>query len=174
MLHTRWTLLEMREDALQRHIPSVSTETFRVEPNTSFISTRNHGAHHDSHKNTGPGECWRVFTRNIGASFILNSFKLYSNRRDEPPKTVHNRSFTIALIRCSIHLLPIAVTVVLAYLTLLTIAIRDSHGISANPEGATGFLLGIDPTDPNLCELSNLVGGWVLPITGNSAGGWLE
>src|SRR5947207_8651384 len=99
-----------------KHITSVNTETVSVEPNTSFISTSNHGAHHDSHKNTGPSERWRVFTRNIGASFILNLFKIYSNRRDEPPKTVHKISFTIALIRCSIHLLTIAVTIVLAYI----------------------------------------------------------
>lgn len=123
-----------------KHISSVNTETFKVEPNTSFISTHNHGAHHDSHKNTGPTERWRVFIRNIGASFILNSFKVYSNRRDEPPKIVRNRSFTIALIRCSIHLLPIAVTVVLAYLNLAGYFIGDQLAGGA-PARARDMLL---------------------------------
>ena len=29
MLHTRWTLLEMREDALQRHLPAPDLATIK-------------------------------------------------------------------------------------------------------------------------------------------------
>jgi hypothetical protein len=61
---------------------------------------------------------WSVIFRNVGLSIFFNLFRPYWARGKEQPKVIINKSAVIALIRCIVHIIPISVTIVLAYFNL--------------------------------------------------------
>ena len=83
---------------------------------------------------------WLTLCRNIGASILSNGLAAnpFSNRQ-ETQKVIIDHSFGIALFRCSIHLLPILVTIVLACLNLAGYFIGAYIGNQSSSKAQAGY-----------------------------------
>ena len=65
-----------------------------------------------------PRKKWVLWARNVGLSLLSLCANPFSIRKPEEPKIVIHKSALISLLRCSIHVVPIATTAVLAYFNL--------------------------------------------------------
>jgi len=86
---------------------------------------------------------WTAFCKNIGASLLIEFPQQYFTKPREPPKIVLDRSFSLALIRCAVHFLPIACTAVLGYLNLTGYFVGDQINGGASARARDTLLLQI-------------------------------
>jgi hypothetical protein len=90
----------------------VSTPTNSVE---SSFGKFEHVQQQNEADSTGQ---WVVFCRNVGLSIFSNIFRPYSIRGKEEPKVIINQSVLTAVVRCTVHFVPIVVTTILASFSL--------------------------------------------------------
>lgn len=114
-----------------------------VMQKTESISARTQPAPNGQQRGTQSQRSrWLILCRNIGASILSSGLAKnpFSNRQ-ETRKVIIDHSFGIALIRCSIHLLPIVVTIALAYLNLAGYFIGAYIGNQNSSEAQAGYFL---------------------------------
>lgn len=80
----------------------------------------------------------QVFFRNVGAS-ALHMFM----KRTEPPKVILRQSFLISLLRCCVHLFPMAITIFVTWLNLAGYFIGDQMAGGAGNQNRDFLLLQI-------------------------------
>lgn len=97
----------------------------------------------DSFRTPSRTSHWRAWCRNLGASILTEFPGSYFTHRKEPAKVVVDRSFTIALLRCCIHLLPVGCTAILGYLNLTGYFIGDQLKGGASARARDMLLLQI-------------------------------
>jgi hypothetical protein len=94
--------------ALAKLSPQSSARSFQLK--RRLTATSDFVKHHS--------RVWLIFTRNLGIS-VLNTTPIVDfSRQSEVPKIIVDKSFVVAWIRCSIHLLPLSVATFLVYFNL--------------------------------------------------------